>query len=329
MLYCEDPFVFTCVVRHDLLLASKGTFVSQTKQESARQKTLLVPAIEKVVAVEDDSYAYTSWDIAVEVIQLGAPCIHELLVALQEAYSVKLSAEDILKRIPNFIQEKVTADINKSIHEGTFDGLLHSILAEDQIVTSVPGNEEATFGVLIPPQVEHQEAMEAVGADLTLITIYVAIAVVIIISGACMVMLYYYKHTAEKTSSEPSEKQKYENEDSDIGDDYSSGPRFPPTQCIGKQPPMITPSVAGEAVAEDHSTAVASWQYRPRRFVLQSDSQVGPPESDGPPDDGTDFPTAGSIVAGSVMVGSAMAESVESSLDGWSVSATDFNLNWA
>lgn len=325
MLYCESPLARVCVVSNDLLLTDKETFVSQTKQEEASHKTLAVPSIGKVVAVEEEYITFTAWSVEIEILQLGVQYAQEMIEQLQEQIP---SIEELRILVPQLIKDKVTTDVNKAVRDGSFDGLLHGVLGDDTIVSAVAGEEYATFAFFIPTdptvnQAQPTDFQRNNDPDLTLIAIYVAIAVVVIIFAACMLVFYYYSKIESNADSKKETTNGAEEDSTSGADDNESSPK---DQRHDPPPSMMSPSVTTDSDLEDLSTALASWQRKPARFILQTESECQAAESD-LPDDGTDFPTAGSLVAGSVMVGSMMADSVESSLDGWSVHAAE--INWS
>ncbi|CAB9516911.1 expressed unknown protein [Seminavis robusta] len=354
MMYCEDFTTNVCVIKDDMLLTSKDVFASPNgkQQGSVASTTLMVPRIGGVLGEGVDPLMWTSWRISFQVVQLGVQYIQELLQQLEEGSEIPVSAETILQLVPEMIKQKVTKDIEKSIREGTFDGLLHGNLGNDDIVSSVVGEEAETFQALLalPPQQAQQvqkdanDEENASTIDLTEVAIYVAIACGIIAMAACGLAYIYTTQTSKAAmaesglaadrsrslkdltdlnvdSSEPS--QENDTSDDGVDDDTTTPGLYPPaTQS------MASPSVDTGTESDtdgDLSTAVASWQVKPRRFVLQEPevkSQATPRD-----EDTTSFPTSGSLVAGSVMVGSLGADSVESSLDGWSVNSYD--MTWA
>jgi hypothetical protein len=370
VMYCEDTTTNVCIVRDDLLLTFASSHLKQGESIASNNvtstpppSTKLVPQIDGVKDVGVEPLMWTTWQISFQVIQLGIRYIEQVLKQLQTEAEpgTTISSETIIQLVPEMIKHKVTKDIEESIRDGKFDELLHEYLGNDDVVSSVVGEEKETFQAsIVPPATESlpQQQTQTVTetssttTDLNIIAIYSAIGVAIVSIAASGLAYYYHVQTRKARQPEASRKPKEPsaaaaNKDStDIGvdesaansDDNSSSNAVEENTAKKIYPDVVIPrdihSTGDDASSAnpsdesytgggDLSTAAASWQIKPRRFVLQEVES----QSAGGKDDETIFPTAGSMVAGSVMVGSHGAESVESSLEGWSVGYPD--MNWA
>ena len=350
-LYCRDKVDEFCVVRDDLLLTNKETFVAPKQVNDSSEfiqnnpgPTLLVAS---VADVSPGSAGYpvpwTTWRVSIQIMQLGSLYISEIIDSLDEPGLTATEVNDLASRL---LEGKVVSDMKRIIEEGSFDGLLHSALDMDTIVTSMIGSEKAVFLPLMslasavspdsststtPSTVETSSGGGSSGSgDSNMVLIYAGLGA---IAGvlACFVLVFcYYRHSKKKGSQRQSITKVQEaapsppeNEDMDNTSTCSS-PAVPTDAEAGAIDVEASEKGQTEAMAEDMSKGdmsdgLASWQYKPRRFVLQSEasqSEAG--------DEASAFKTGGSIVAGSAPVGSLMGQSVDSSLEGWSVNSGEF-----
>jgi len=357
-LYCMDESAFVCVVRDDSLLTTTqatavgrnagGTpaEIAQAVQENLEKnpdKTLLMATVGEITTTD----TWSTWTVSVEIVQLGRDYIKEIMANMDEDGMSVMTIHDVASKL---LDGKIVSDMNALIEDKSFDDLLHANLeGMDGIMTSQIGAEADVFPI---PEVEittpnttapavtktsppaTDESTTATNANsnsaiideedddsnVVLTAVLSAFAIMLV---ACIGFVCFYKKHQQKAAAAALERQKIQDsaptpalvDNADV-ESYSE---FTGVNTNKDTDAEATSNVGGESVA----TGLASWQYKPQKFVLKSEAS----QSDA--GDESAFKAGGSIVAKAAANGSVMGQSVDSSLDGWSVNSNENKLTWA
>ena len=372
-LYCHNKTEEFCVVRDDQLLTTKDLVLIAPRteddiiveEEKIAGPTLLLPTVSKVEQVDaGTNMPYTTYTISVMILQLGSVYVSEIIDTLNEPNMTAMEIHDMSVRL---LQSKVVSDMNRIIEDGGFDGLIHTALGVDDgtntIVTSTIGMEQDVFGALtetttttrpttnapekltMAPETTETSAPETStttsAADKTPATedsgdnrmtlIYAGLGACVVVLLCVIVVFCYYRRNQDKKVLEGLPTR---------GDVQDAAPsplvvESDVENTSTYSSPVLLPSKDSIASDSMMSEGLASWQVKPRTFKLQGDSEAEVSQSEAG-DEVSAFQTGGSIVAGHAppMGGSVMGQSMDSTLEGWSVNGEDLaiktdGLTWA
>ena len=217
-LHCKDSLTSVCTVRNEWLILSPINLASsQTKDMHHNDLTLVVPKISGLNLDGFEGNIWTTWDISYQIMQLGAPFIHEILEMVDEPEATPLEVNQLARDV---LQERLVADITSSLRNGTFDMALRNEFKGQgwSLYSSPPGEEGNHFPFDAVSANPAANGNEDHGGD-EKFGIYIAVCAVL----ACIAGVLFYFYLRKRNQG--MEPQPHQNDVmSALDTDNESGP---------------------------------------------------------------------------------------------------------
>ena len=164
-IFCDpspnEPFEDGCLLKTDVIMfheTRQGTSVGNV------DTNVLFPSVSNVTNVSVDYHgdiilSWTRWQISWRIVRLSDVFLENIIHSAASSSSAtssgngiaELTALEVYRRAANSIKVNLIRHMDASIGDGTFDELLNRFNnGEPAVVSSIVGEEEETFGPLLP-----------------------------------------------------------------------------------------------------------------------------------------------------------------------------------